>query len=126
MTLKGADEFDRALAMLEKDVADAQTTEAGAEIVERRAKKNSRSRRVRRTARIAATQGKAVIRFGSPRVPWTAPSHFGHGSPSRPRAQGGYMLRNPFLFDAVNQEEDSVVDVFVRDTNDAIRKAGLG
>lgn len=126
VTVTGDDEFLRALKQVESDVADADTLKAGGRIVERQAKRNSRSRRVRRTARIVATDGRAAIQFGAPSVPWTGPSHFGHGSPSRPRAQGGYMRRNPFLFDAADKRESDVVDLVAEDVNKAIRKAGLG
>lgn len=90
------------------------------------AKQRSRSRRVRRTGRVSVRKSSGVIRFGSTAVPWTVPSHFGHGSPGAPRAQGGWMPKNPFLFDARDENEEEVVDLFLRRTTEAIRKAGLG
>lgn len=126
MTLPGAARLDRALAKVEADATDANTIKAAAEIVLFTARQRSRSKRVRRTGRVSARKDRGVIRFGSAAVPWTVPSHFGHGSPQSPRPQGGWMPRNPFLFDARDDREEEVVDLFLRRTTEAIRKAGLG
>lgn len=125
VTVSGGDEFTKALGRLEVEAVSADTAKRGGDIIERQAKRNSRSRRVRRTARVIAKDGQAVIQFGSRAVPWTGPSHFGHGSPGRPRAQGGWMRANPFLHDAVDRRETEVVDLFVDDLNGAMRKLGL-
>lgn len=126
MTLPGAARLDRALRQVEEDATDANTLKAAAEVVLFTAKQRSRSRRVRRTGRVSVRKSSGVIRFGSTAVPWTVPSHFGHGSPGAPRAQGGWMPKNPFLFDARDENEEEVVDLFLRRTTEAIRKAGLG
>lgn len=125
MTLPGAARLDRALAKVETDATDANTIKAAGEVVLFTAKQRARSRRVRRTGRVSTRRDRAVVRFGSPAVPWTVPSHFGHGSPGDPRPQGGWMPKNPFLFDARDDKEEEVVDLFLRRTVDAIRKAGL-
>lgn len=126
MTLPGAARLDRALAKLEVDATDSRVLKAAAELVLFRAKQGTRSRRVRRTGKTSIRRGRAMARFGSPQVPWTAPSHFGHGTASSPRAQGGFMAANPFLFRARDETEDEVVDLFLRRTKEAIRDTGLG
>lgn len=126
MTLPGAARLDRALAKLEVDATDANTVKAAAELVLFTAKPLSRSRRVRRTGKVSSRRGRGIIRFGSPQVPWTVPSHFGHGSAGDPRPQGGWMPANPFLFRARDEREEEVVDLFLRRTTDVIRKVGLG
>lgn len=125
MTLPGAARLDRALAKVEEDSTDANTLKAAAELVLFAARRRSRSRRVQRTGRVSVRKSGGIVRFGAPAVPWTVPSHFGHGSPGSPRAQGGWMPKNMFLFNARDDKEDEVVDLFLRRTTDAIRKAGL-
>ena len=84
MTLPGAARLDRALAKVEEDATDANTLKAAAEVVLFAARQRSRSRRVQRTGRVSVRKSSGVIRFGSPQVPWTVPSHWGHGSPGAP------------------------------------------
>lgn len=126
MTLPGAARLDRALAKLEEDATDSKVLKAAAELVLFTAKAGSRSRRVRRTGKTSTRRNRAMVRFGSPQVPWTAPSHFGHGTASSPRAQGGWMPANPFLFRARDEREDEIVDLFLQRTREAIRDLGLG
>lgn len=126
MTLAGAARLDRALAKMEEDTTDESVARAAGELVMATAKPLSRSTRVRRTGRVSVRKGggrvRAAVKFGRPAVPFTAASHFGHGSPSRPRAQGGWMPADRFLHRARDQREDEVVDLFLRGTRDAIRK----
>lgn len=126
MTLPGAARLDRALAKLETDTTDPAVLKAAGELVLFTAKPKSRSQRVQRTGRVSVRKNRAMVRFGSPAVPWTVPSHFGHGSKSSPRGQGGWMPANPFLFQARDEREDDVVDLFLTRTRTAIREAGLG
>ena len=124
--MTGAKRLDRALAKLEEDASDANVAKAAAELVLDEAKLGTRSQRVRRTGRVSNRRGAGVARFGNPQVPWTVPSHFGHGSPGDPRPQGGWMAANPFLFRARDEREEEVIDLFLRRTRDAIRNVGLG
>jgi hypothetical protein len=125
-SVTGAARLDRALAKMAEDATDRAVHQAAGELILVRAKRKSRSRRVKTTGRVTATGGRARIMFGSLKVPWTAPSHFGHGSRTRPRAQGGWMKANPFLFDARDESVDEIVDLVLRRTKDAIRANGLG
>lgn len=126
MTLAGAKRLDTALAKMEDQLTDESVAKAAGELVMVTARAKSRSRRVRRTGRVSTRKGRggvrAVVKFGSPIAPFTAASHFGHGSKRNPRPQGGYMPANPFLFDASDEREEEVVDLFLRRTRDSIRK----
>jgi hypothetical protein len=126
MTLPGAERLDRALAQLAVDATDRDAHLAGAELVLARARPLSRSRRVRATGKATATAKAGKAQFGSPQVRWAVPSHFGHGAPGRPRAQGGYMLANPYLFKGSDLARDSVIDLYLNRTMRAIKASGLG
>lgn len=121
MALTGADKLDRALAKVEADASDANVNRAAAALVVAAAAPLSRSRRVRQSGKTKSARGYGWAIFGGPRAPFTAASHFGH----KPRAQGGYMLPNPFLFRGAERAEDRVVDLFLTRTTKAIREAGL-
>ena len=123
--LTGAERLDRALAAVEEDATDRNVHLAAAELVLASARPAARSSRVRATGRATATAKRGVVRFGSAKVPWTAPSHFGHGSPGSPRAQGGWMEPNPFLFMAAELREDDVIDLYLNRSVRAIRDNGL-
>ncbi len=129
VTLPGAKRLDTALAKMEDDLTDENVARAAGELVMTTARQMSRSRRVRSSGRVSTRKGRgrvrAVVKFGSPRAPFTAASHFGHGTKSRPRAQGGYMPANPFLHRGRDQREDDVVDLWLRQTRDAISEAGF-
>lgn len=123
--MAGADRLDRALAKLAVDATDATVAKVAGELVAAAAKPKSRSSRVQRTGRVTASKGVARVLFGTPATPWAGPSHFGHGTPGAPRPQGGYMIANPFLYDAADQRREQVIDLYYRRTVDAIRKNGL-
>ena len=123
--LDGAARLDAALAAVEEDATDKNTLLAMAELVLATARPAAESTRVRATGRTTATQGRAQVLFGSPRVPWTRPSHFGHGTASSPRPQGGWMRGTLFLFRAVDQRSDDVIDLGLRRTVDAFRANGF-
>lgn len=123
MTLAGATRLLNALAKLEDDLNDGSVAKVAGELVLRTAKARSHSRRVRRVGKVSVRGNKAVIKFGGAKAPpFTAASHFGHGSASRPRAQGGWMPRNPFLFDARDEHEEDIVDLYLTQTGDSIRR----
>lgn len=123
--MAGADRLDKALAKLAEDATDANVAKVAGELVMGTAKPKSRSDRVRRTGKVSARRGRARVQFGSPATPWAGPSHFGDGTPGNPRPQGGYMLPNPFLYDAADQRREQVIDLYLRRTVDAIRTNGL-
>ncbi len=123
--MAGADRLDRALAKLADDATDARVAKVAGELVMGAAKPKSRSSRVQRTGKVSASKGVARVLFGSPATPWAGPSHFGHGTPGAPRPQGGYMIANPFLYDAADQRREQVIDLYLRRTVDAIRSNGL-
>lgn len=123
--MAGADRLDRALAKLADDATDARVAKVAGELVMGTAKPKSRSSRVQRTGKVSARQGVARVQFGSPATPWAGPSHFGHGTPGAPRPQGGWILPNPFLYDALDQRREQVVDLYFTRCVQAIRKNGL-
>lgn len=123
--LTGAEQLDRALGRAEEDATDRNVLLAGAALVVARARGRTRSTRVAGTGRTLARKGLGIARFGSAATPWTPPSHFGHGAPGNTRPQGGYMIANPFLFEAAAIEEDRVFDLFLTRTTKALRDNGL-
>lgn len=125
MALPGASRLDKALAQVEADATDATVAKAAGELVAAEARPKSRSSRVARTGRVAVARGVARVRFGGPATPWAGPGHFGHGSPGRPRPQGGYMVANPFLYDAADQRREQVIDLYLTRCVKAIRDNGL-
>jgi len=59
--------------------------------------------------RTFATKANAGIRVGRKRLPYVGPAVGGHGSPGATRPQGGYMLPQPFIYDAASQEAAAVI-----------------
>ncbi len=123
--LTGAERLDAALAAVEAGATDKNTLLAMAELVLAEARPAAQSTRVRATGRTTATQGRAKVLFGNARTPWTAPSHFGHGSASVPRAQGGWMRGNLFLFRAADRRREDVIDLGLRRCVAAFRANGF-
>lgn len=123
--LTGADRLDRALVKAADDASDRNTLLAMGQLVLATARPAAQSTRVRATGRVTATEGRAKVLFGSTAVPWTAPSHFGHGSASVPRAQGGWMRGNYFLFNAMERRRDDVIDLGLRRAFAAFRANGF-
>ena len=125
MTLPGAARLDRALAAVEVDATDARVAKAAGELVAATARAASFSTRVARTGKVRAKRGVAFVTFGSPATPWALPGHFGHGTPSSPRPQGGYMMPNPFLYNAADARREQVIDLYLTRCVTAIRSNGL-
>lgn len=123
--LTGAERLDAALAAVEADATDKNTLLAMAELVLFSARPAAQSTRVRATGRKTATEGRAKVLFGSAAVPWTAPSHFGHGTASTPRAQGGWMRGNMFLFNAADRQREKVIDLGLNRCVAAFRANGF-
>lgn len=123
--LTGAEALDAALAAVEDDATDRNVALAAAQLVLSTARPAARSTRVRATGRAKATGRRGIVMFGSAATPWTAPSHFGHGAPGRPRAQGGWITGNMFLFAASDKRREDVFDLYARRTTEAIRANGL-
>ena len=123
--LTGAEALDAALAAVEADATDKTVALAAATLVLNTARPAAHSTRVRATGRATASGRRGVVRFGSAATPWAAPSHFGHGSAGRPRAQGGWITGNMFLFQASDKRREEVYDLYVRRTTEAIRANGL-
>lgn len=123
--LSGAEALDAALAAVEADATDKNVALAAAQLVLATARPAARSTRVRATGRAKASGRRGTVVFGSAGTPWTAPSHFGHGTAGRPRAQGGWITGNMFLFAASDKRREDVFDLYARRTVDAIRANGL-
>ena len=62
------------------------------------------SGKLQRSGRTSGTKRAGFVRFGNTAVPYAGPAHFGH----RPRKQGGFMLPNPWLYDAADARADEV------------------
>ena len=107
---------DRALrAALKKagdDLSDMKASNlAGAQIVADRAGELVPvvSGRLKNTIRAGGGAASANVRAGLASIRYAGPLHFGHGPP---RAQGGYMVPNPFLYDAVDDRREEVLEMY--------------
>lgn len=125
MTLPGAARLDRALAAVEVDATDARVAKAAGEVVSAEARARSFSSRGARSGKVRVRKGTATVSYGGPGLPWLPPGHFGHGTPSAPRPQGGYMEPNPFLWDAADVRREQVIDLYLTRCVQAIRSNGL-
>lgn len=125
MTLPGATRLDRALAAVAADATDSKVAKAAGELVAAQARALSFSQRVAKSGKVRVRKGAAFVTFGGPALPWTLPGHFGHGTPSNPRPQGGFMVPNPFLYDATDQRREQVIDLYYTRCVKAIRANGL-
>lgn len=123
--LTGDDRFLKALAKVEAEATEKSVHLAAAELVLAAAKPGSPSARGARTGRTAARKTGGVVRFGGPRTPWVGPGHFGHGGPGNPRPQGGYMIANPFLWDAGDSRRAAVTDLYFQRLATSIKRNGL-
>jgi hypothetical protein len=125
MTLPGASRLDKALAAVQVDATDTKVAKAAGELVAAEARAKSFSSRVAKTGKVRVRRGVAFVTFGSPATPWALPGHFGHGTPSSPRAQGGWMAPNPFLYDASDVRREQVIDLYLTRCVQAIKANGL-
>lgn len=77
--------------------------------------------------RTFATKRNAGMRVGRKRIPYAGPIVGGHGSRSATRLQGGYVLPNPFPFDALDDRRAAIegtYHAFIDDlTNGRLPKA---
>lgn len=62
--------------------------------------------------RTFASKKNAGVRVGRKRLPYAGPIVGGHGSAEAPRAQGGYVTPNPFIFDAGDDRAQAVFDAY--------------
>lgn len=107
--ISGTAEAQRRLKQLGDDVLTKQVYKAAADVVLARAVDlvPQRTGRTRRTGRTSGTKTAGVMRFGTAQTPWVGPLVFGDPS----REQGGYMVAQPFPFDAAEQRQRQVRDV---------------
>ena len=70
--------------------------------------------------RTYASKQNAGVRVGRKRIPYAGPIVGGHGSPRAPRAQGGYVLPNPFIYDAGDERAEAVFDAYHEFTEDLV------
>ena len=73
------------------------------------------------TIRSSGTKTKGIVRAGNASVPYAGAAHFGHD----PRPQGGYMLADPYLYDAYTFREDEVIDIYEDGLDRKRKEAGL-
>ena len=122
--MAGPDALLRALEAVEEECTSKAVHKAAAETVADGARPFTpvASGRARRSIRASGTKKSGVVRAGGPALPWIPPLHFGDPPP---RAQGGYMEPQPFLYDGADTRRDDVEELFFRKLNDALRKQGL-
>lgn len=103
---------------MEGDAVAKDVNLSAAKVVEREAERRTPvvSGRLRQSGRSSGTKTAGVVRYGRAAVPWAGPVHFGQAS----RPQGGYVLPNPFLYDAVDSRRQQVFDVY----NEHLEKLG--
>ena len=71
-----------------------------------------------KSIRTFGTQKDAGVRAGKKSVPWAGPVHFGDDQ----RSQGGYVLPDPFLYDALGARRAEVIDTFDERVGALVRK----
>ncbi len=64
---------------------------------------------LRADIRTFASRRNAGVRVGRKRLPYAGPVVGGHGAPGATRPQGGYVLPNPFIYDAADARASAVV-----------------
>lgn len=73
------------------------------------------------TIRSSGTKTKGIVRAGNASRPYAGAAHFGHD----PREQGGYMIADPFLYDAFTFREEDVIEIFEDGLDRKRKEAGL-
>ena len=86
-----------------------------------------KSGKLRDTIRASGTKTAGRVRAGFKRVPYAGPVHFGWAT--RPDFnkgwQGGPILPNPFLYDALDERHNEVFETYFNGVKKIQRKAGL-
>lgn len=116
----GAREIRRALRSVDGGVEDLKATHAeAAQIVERRAAQlvPRRSGLLSSTVRSTGQASGGVVRAGLSRVPYAGPIHFGW--------PGHNISPQPFLYDALDDRRQQVIDAYESRVNQLIKKHGL-
>lgn len=117
---EGSREFRRALRNLGDDLEDLKTAHSeGAEIVADRATQivPMVTGELRDTIRSAGTKTRGLVRAGFARTPYAGPIHFGwpaHG-----------ITPQPFLYEAMDDRRDEVLDVYHDRVTALARRRGL-
>jgi len=119
--VEGARELRRALLELGYDVANDLKTvnlEGAEQVLEVALRRVPvRTGRLRDTVRASATKTRGSIRAGFKRIPYAGPVHFGW--PAR------NIQPNPFLYDAMDERRDEVVQAYSDNITNLRKKYGL-
>lgn len=83
--------------------------------------------RLLRSGRTSGQKGAGVARYGNARIPEAGPAHFGHGSKSNPRPQGGYIKASNYLYGPAGQPAttEKLAGVYEDAAHEALRVSGL-
>jgi len=86
-----------------------------------------KTKELRDTIRASGTKTAGRVRAGFKRVPYAGPVHFGWAT--RPDFnkgwQGGPILPNPFLYDALDERHNEVFETYFKGVKKIQKKAGL-
>lgn len=118
--VEGDRELRRALKQVAGGTDDLKAAHAdGAEIVAERARQivPRRSGLLESTIRSAGQAKTGVVRAGRARVPYAGPIHFGWAARN--------ISPQPFLYDALDERRDEVVERYEKQVGDLIEKHGL-
>lgn len=113
VVIEGDDELRELLTGIVAGVEDLREVGAGAaKLIADRAYQQAPedSGTLRADIRTFATKRNAGVRVGRKRLPYVGPVVGGHGAPGATRPQGGYVLPNPFIFDAADQRARAVIE----------------
>lgn len=116
----GARELRKALKAVENGTADLKEVHGdAAELVEQRAHQlvPRRSGRLDASLRSTGQAGAGVVRAGRQTVPYAGPIHFGW--------PGHNIEPQPFLYDAVDDRRDEVLDLYRQRVDKLIKDNGL-
>ena len=128
--LQGDKEFRKMISVLDSKFDDLKEFHQDlADIVMARAltRVPHRSGKLKDTIRASGTKTAGRVRAGFKRVPYAGPVHFGWAT--RPDFnkgwQGGPILPNPFLYDALDERHNEVFETYFKGVKKIQRKAGL-
>ncbi len=123
VVIEGDNKLRRQLADIVDGLDDLREAGTGAAaLIAERAERQVpiRSGTLKGDIRTFATKTNAGVRVGRKRLPYAGPVIGGHGAPGATRPQGGWVLPNPFIFDAADDRAEAVVDAYETFVDDLI------
>lgn len=128
MKVEGARNLRRSLKQAGEDLSDLKAAHRKAADIAADAARGivpSRTDRLRKSIRAAATQSAAIMRAGSKRLPYANAVHWGRKAwpnVSHPRATPSFMYPRLFLTKGAKETEPQWVGLYMQAVEDALEK----